>query len=211
MKKEDFLKLGVDEETAGKLAEASAEELKGFIPKARFDEVNNELKAVKGTISERDKQLEELKKSSGDNEALKQQIADLQKANKEAQTAHEAEMQKLKIDSAVDRALIEAKAKNIKAVKALLDLEGAEISEDGTIKGLSDKIKALSEAEDSSFLFDTAGNKPGKGFHPGQSKDGLPPSGSDYQARLEEARKNGNTVAAIQIKQEAAAEGVILM
>ena len=97
MKKEDFLKLGVDEETAGKLAEASAEELKGFIPKNRFDEVNNELKALKGTVSERDKQLEELKKSSGDNEALKQQIADLQKANKEAQAAYEAEMQKLKI------------------------------------------------------------------------------------------------------------------
>lgn len=111
MKKEDFLKLGVEEELAGKLAEASADELKGFIPKTRFDEVNNELKAVKETISERDKQLEELKKSSGDNEALKKQIADLQKANKEASAAHEAEMQKLKIDSAVDRALIEAKAK----------------------------------------------------------------------------------------------------
>ena len=40
MKKEDFLKLGLTEELAVKAAEASTEELKGFIPKNRFDEVN---------------------------------------------------------------------------------------------------------------------------------------------------------------------------
>lgn len=37
-KKEEFVKLGLDEETAAKCEAASAEELKGFIPKARFDE-----------------------------------------------------------------------------------------------------------------------------------------------------------------------------
>ena len=41
MKKEDFVKLGMDEELAAKCEAASLEELKGFIPKSRFDEVNN--------------------------------------------------------------------------------------------------------------------------------------------------------------------------
>lgn len=38
MRKEDFVKMGIDEETAKKLETASLEELKGYIPKARFDE-----------------------------------------------------------------------------------------------------------------------------------------------------------------------------
>jgi hypothetical protein len=42
MKKEEFVKLGLDEETAKKCEAASTEELKGYIPKARFDEVNND-------------------------------------------------------------------------------------------------------------------------------------------------------------------------
>lgn len=33
MKKEELVKLGLDEETAEKVANASAEELKGFVPK----------------------------------------------------------------------------------------------------------------------------------------------------------------------------------
>lgn len=41
MKKEDLLKLGLDEETAKKVEAVSAEEHKGFIPKTRFYELNN--------------------------------------------------------------------------------------------------------------------------------------------------------------------------
>ena len=47
MKKEDFLKLGLSDELANKAAEASAEELKGFIPKSRFDEANEAKKKKK--------------------------------------------------------------------------------------------------------------------------------------------------------------------
>jgi hypothetical protein len=74
MKKEDLVKLGLDEETAKKVAEASAEELKGVIPKARFDEVNTEkknLETAKGTL---EGQLETLKNSAGDVKAMKKQI-----------------------------------------------------------------------------------------------------------------------------------------
>lgn len=167
MKKEDFLKLGVEEELAGKLAEASAAELKGFIPKSRFDEVNGELKGLKETVAERDKQLEELKKSSGDNEALKQQIADLQKANKEASAAHDAEMKKLKLDNAVDAELLKAGAKNSKAVRALFDESKFKLKDDGDVEGLADALKAVQESD--SYLFES--QKQAKGFQPGASKD----------------------------------------
>lgn len=168
MKKEELLKLGLDEEAAKKVEAASAEELKGFIPKARFDEVNIEKNSLKSTLQERDTQLETLKNSTGDIEGLKKQIAELQTANGEKDKAHAAEIKALRINAAVDAALTAARAKNLKAVRALLDLEKAEVSDDGTIKGLDDQIKKLAGAEDSKFLFD-AGTKKMKGAAPAET------------------------------------------
>lgn len=168
MKKEDFINLGIDEETAKKLAEASADELKSYIPKSRFDEVNNENKALKETITERDGQLEELKKTAGDSEALQQKIAEMQTANTEAQKQHEAEMNQLKLDNAVDLALIKAGAKNSKAVRALFDESKFKLNAEGEVEGLSEAIKAVRKSD--SYLFDT-NQKKLKGFEPGSGAD----------------------------------------
>ena len=69
-------------------------------------------------------------------------------------------------------ALTSAKAKNLKAVKALLDLENAEIQEDGTVKGLLENIETLKGAEDSKFLFETDEAPKFTGIE--QGRDGLP-------------------------------------
>ena len=169
MKKEEFVKLGVDEETAAKLETASLEELKGFIPKARFDEVNNEKKKLELDVRDRDSQLETLKNSTGDVEAMKKQIEDLQKANKDAADAHSAEVKQLKIDAAIDAALSGAKAKNATAVKALLkDMDKAELQEDGTIKGLAEQIAALQKSDE--YLFEAKDSKKQmKGAKPGEA------------------------------------------
>lgn len=169
MKKDEFVKLGVDEETAKKLETASQEELKGYIPKARFDEVNNEKKKLELDVRDRDGQLESLKNSTGDVEALKQQIATLQAENKTKDEAHAAEVKQLKIDAAVEAALVGAKAKNSTAVKALLkDLDKAELQEDGTIKGLAEQIEALQKSDD--YLFEAKESKKKmKGAEPGEA------------------------------------------
>jgi len=171
MKKEDLVKLGLDEETAAKVEAASIEELKGFIPKARFDEVNTEKKRLETVLAERNTELEALKNSSGDADALKQQIIQLQEQYRQKDTAHAAEIAQLKLDAAIDAALTDAKAKNHKAVKALLNLEEAEIQEDGTVKGLTEQLKALQQAEDSKFMFeDSTKQKPNlKGAKIGES------------------------------------------
>jgi len=140
--KEDLMKLGLDEATATKVAEASNEELKGFIPKARFDEVNRIEKQLEKDVAARDVQLETLKNSTGDVEALKKSITDLQTQNTTEKANYEAQMKKLQIDNAVEKALIGAKAKNVKAVKALLDLEKAEIDGE-SIKGLEEQLKKI--------------------------------------------------------------------
>lgn len=170
MKKEELVKLGLDEETAEKVANASAEELKGFVPKSRFDEVNNAKKTVEDTVKERDQQIESLK-SAGNVDDLKQQITTLQNENKAKDEAHAAELLKVRIDSDVEAALTEAKAKNHKAVKALLDLEKAELGDDGKVKGLREQIAALTKAEDSKFMFDAVTAPKMKGAKTGE--DGI--------------------------------------
>lgn len=173
MKKEDLVKLGLDEAMAQKVADASNEELKGFIPKSRFDEVNESKKQLEKDIASRDEQLEALKKV--DAEGLKAEIEKLQGENKTAKEKFEADLKQMKMESAVEKALIGAKAKNIKAVKALLDLEQAELDGD-SVKGLDKQLKKLQESEDSKFLFDiqSSNKQQFKGFKPGDSSDGTP-------------------------------------
>lgn len=173
MKKEDLIKLGLDEEMAQKVADAFAEYLKGFIPKSRFDEVNEAKKKLEQDIKTRDEQLEALKKI--DAEGLQAEIEKLQKENKATKEKYEVELRQLRINNAVEKKLIASGAKNIKATKALLDLESLELDEDGNVKGLDEQIKQLQENEDSKFLFNIQpSNKQFKGFKPGESSDGTP-------------------------------------
>lgn len=171
MKKEELVELGLDEETADKVAKASAEELKGFIPKSRFDEVNTEKKRLETDIQERDTQIETLKNSTEDVEGLKKQISTLQEENKKKDEERAAEIKQVKVDAAISSALAASRAKNEKAVRALLDLdlEKVEFNDDGSIKGLDDQLKALTTADDSKFLFETGTQQKLKGAAPGEA------------------------------------------
>ncbi|MEE0139286.1 phage scaffolding protein [Fusobacterium ulcerans] len=154
MKKEELIKLGLDEETAKKVEAASTEELKGYVEKTKYSEletVKNQLEESNKTVN---KQLEDLKKNTGDAEALKAEIQKMQDENKNKETEYTNNIKKLKVDNAVELALIGAKAKNTKAVKALLNLENLEIGEDGKVKGLEDQIKNLTKDEGTAFLFE---------------------------------------------------------
>ena len=170
MKKEEFVKLGIDEETAKKCEAASQEELKGFIPKARFDEVNNAKNTAEALVKERDGQLETLRTSTGDVEALKAQIATLQADNKAKDDAHAAEIKKLQREAVDNELLTVAKAKNNKAVLALLDAIEDTVDLDGYKTKRSEQLEAIKKSAD--YLFE-AKEKKGtfKGAEPGQGKD----------------------------------------
>lgn len=173
MTKEKLLEWGLTEEQASKVMEG----LNGsFVTKARFNEINTELKKVNDTIKERDTQLETLQKSTGDVNALKKQITDLQADNASQKKTHDAEMTALKVANAVDVALTTAKAKNNIAVKALLaDFIGkAEITEDGTVKGLEDEVKKLVEGKETAFLFEKPTGSKFKGAKSAEKSDGDP-------------------------------------
>lgn len=184
MTKEKLMEWGLTEEQATKVMEG----LNGsFVTKARFNEVNTELTKAKATITERDGQLEALKKTGTDAAALQDQITQLQTANTEQKKAHDAELKALKITNAVDLALSAARAKNNTAVRALMAdfISKADIAEDGTVKGLDDEVKKLVEGKDTAFLFDKAPEKKFKGAKAAEKGD---PSGDLTEMTLEKFR-----------------------
>jgi predicted nucleic acid-binding Zn-ribbon protein len=152
---------GTDIENAKKVATAETESLQ------------NQIDSLQMTLKERNKQLEDLQKSTGNVDDLKQQIATLQADNKAKDEEHAKELMQLKVDTAVEKALTGANAKNLKAVKALLDLTDAKLDKDGNVKGLSEQIEKLTTGEDTKFLFD-APQQTFKGFQPGASAQQKP-------------------------------------
>lgn len=172
MNKEDLLNLGLSEEQAEKVLSTNVEQLKGFIPKSRFDEVNNTKKQLEKDLKDRDVQLENLKNSSGDLETMKQTIENLQRDNKVAKDNFEAELAKFKLESAIDTTLLGSNVINTRAVKALLDMDKIKLDGDVLI-GINEQLEALKTAEDSKMLFKVtetkqkepnfSGVKPGEG------------------------------------------------
>lgn len=161
--KELLKKAGIPEDKVdGVIADINKELPKHFIPKDKYNEVAEAKKKLEADIAERDKQLEDLKKAAGSNEELKKQIEALQAENKKAAEEWQAKVAQMQLDFAIERALTNAKAKNPKAVKALLDLEKVKLDGDKLL-GLDDQLKAIQQSDP--YLFGESG-KVGGGTNP---------------------------------------------
>ena len=156
MTKDELKALGLTDEQADKVLDG----YKGYVPKARFDEVNEAKKNAEALVKERGGQIEKLKTENAGNEDLKKQIEELQKTNEKTVAEKDAEIKKIRIDNAVNSALTAAGGKNNKAVLPFLKLDDAEFDDDGKIKELDKQIDALKTSEESAFLFNAS--KPAK-------------------------------------------------
>ncbi len=152
MNKEELLALGLTEEQAEKVLAEIAE--------------------LQKTVKERDKQLADLQKAAEGNEELQKQIADLQQQNAEQQKAHKAELAQLKLDNAIDNALTAAGAKNLKAVRVLLDMEKLQLGDDGKLTGWPEQLEALQKSD--GYLFAAQQPPAFRGFQPAAGSDGVP-------------------------------------
>jgi len=161
--KELLKKAGIEEgKLDGVIADIGKELPKYFIPKDKYNEVAEAKKKLEADIQERDNQLEQLKNAASNSEELKKQIEALQAENKKAAEEWQAKMSQMKLDFAIEKALAAAKAKNAKAVKALLDLEKVKLDGEQLL-GLDDQLKTLKETDP--YLFGDSG-KVGGGTNP---------------------------------------------
>lgn len=150
----------------------SAEIGKGFVARADFNAANEAKKTLESQIVERDNQIKGFEKLSGDNEALKTQLTQAQEANKTAKTEYDNNLKKLTINGKIETALLGAKARDVKAARALLD--ESKISIDGeNVLGLNDQLEAL--RKDKAWLF----GEDQQNQNPPPSGGGNPPPSDD--------------------------------
>ena len=117
----------------------------------RYNKLKTQKTELEAQIKERDTQLADLSKSNKDNEGLLNQIKDLQALNKQTTTDYENKINQMQFDYALEGALTNAKSKNNKALKALLDMNSIKYQE-GKLEGLQEQIEALQK--EASYLFD---------------------------------------------------------
>lgn len=150
MKKEDFVALGISEELAEKAAAKSVEEMKGFVPRERLNEANKAKDNAEKSYNEIKAELDKLKVSAGDNEALKSQIKSLQDELKNKEAKYDGEIREMKMTNAI-RSALGSNVQDADLVAGLLDRSQMIISDDGKITGLDEQIKTLKESKP--FLF----------------------------------------------------------
>lgn len=196
MKKEEFVALGISEELAAKAETASLKELEGYVTKEQLDAANAEKNHLQDDIKTRNKQLEDLKKSSGDNAELKKQIEDLQKANQEDAEKHAGEMKELRLTSAIKLA-VAGKVHDEDMAAALFDRSKLVLTEDGKVAGLEEQLKTIRETK--GFLFKDGDGGAGKGGSGAGGRGGYKPKGGEtheegyaaqYAQQRNEAEKN---------------------
>lgn len=147
----ELLKNAGVEDVDGLESKISKEIPKYFKPAKEFNDINEELKLVKGEK----KTLEDDKKKIEDeyNNFKKGSISqeDYEAKKKEIEDNSKAEVAKVRLESKIELAINNAKAKNVKSVKANLDLDKIKLDGDKLL-GFDDQIEALKKSD--AYLFD---------------------------------------------------------
>jgi DNA repair exonuclease SbcCD ATPase subunit len=170
--KELLEKLASGETTVDDVLKAIDEANQEKVPRSRLNDKIDEVKELEGQLKDRDKQLKDLSKQAGDNEDLQNQIKQLQQENKQKDEDYQAKLAAKTFDYTLSEALRDAKARNPKAVKALLNTESIKL--DGNkLLGLEDQLKGLQESDAYLFEAEEAPQGP-KGRTPNPSSKGDP-------------------------------------
>lgn len=155
-----------------------------FIPKHRFDEVNEKNKQLENDVKERDTQITNLKKFEGDNATLKTKIEELETANKQKDEENAKAIKELKIDNAINYAL-DGKVEKGYAdlVLGLINKADIILKDDGTIAGLDEQIEKIRTDKPKLFREVGDGNEDGGENNKGWSFKGDDPNDSQKQTR----------------------------
>lgn len=150
--KRDFLKeLGLASEIIDKIMVQYGEDVE------KLKAENKRIETLEKEIEDKNNKISSLLDQNKELDDLKLKLSQIQDEKKQAEDKFSLDLRNLKINNAVEKALSNAKAKNQKLVMPLLKdfLETAELDGNGNVKDLDQKIKQLTEHDDTSFLFDS--------------------------------------------------------
>lgn len=157
--KRDFLKnLGIeDKDIIDKILDENSSDIGRA--KGELETYKTKVSELETELGNKTKEITTLQGKVGNADELNQKITQLEtdKANLTNElTTKVAAIQKT---HAIENGVRDAKAKNIKAVMALLDMEKITYNND-TLEGLTDQLTALQGGADTSFLFGEANPAP---------------------------------------------------
>lgn len=156
MKREFLEGLGLGKEAVDRIMDENGADLEW--EKAKTTQAKADLADAQSKLADRDKDLEELKKTSGDAEAVKKQLEELQAKYTTETEQYKAQLADRDYAAAVTRAIA---GRNLKfssksaqrAFEAALRETKLELK-DGELSGLDDFIKAQKEADPDAFAPD---------------------------------------------------------
>ena len=164
MKKEQLIEKGLSEEQVKAVLSLYTEEIKNFVPKTQFNELNTAKGQLEAQVADRDKQLKDLKAKVGDNEELKAKIEGMEKDNKAQREKYEAEIKDLKLDSAIRAKLADTKYPELLAGK--IDKAKLTLNADGTVIGIDEQVTVLKGTYKDLFTPSVSGKAPGNNGSP---------------------------------------------
>ena len=153
MKREFLEGLGIEKENIDKIMAENGKDIEGV--KANLSTKEAELADTKKLLDDANKEIEGFKDL--DVEAIKAKAEDYKTKFEEAQEKAKAELERVQFNHILENTLKGAKARNVKAVKALLDLEGLKLNE-GKIIGLDEQLESIQKENE--FLFEVEETKP---------------------------------------------------
>jgi chromosome segregation ATPase len=148
MKREELKELGLTDEQIGSIMALHGVTVNEL--NSRVSTAEQQATQYQEQLEKNQNELNDFKANAKGNEDLTKQLEDLQSKFDETKTSSEQQIADLKKSSAIDLALTQAGAKNIKAAKALLDSESLELTDEG-LKGLDEQLAALKESD--GYLF----------------------------------------------------------
>jgi flagellar biosynthesis chaperone FliJ len=149
MNKKELLALGLTEELADQIVVLHGKDIEAH--KSKLATAQAEVDGLKGQLTEAGTAIEGFKKL--DVEGIKVAANEWKAKAEQAQADAAKQISSLKFDHALDGALVGAKAKNAKAVKALLNANDLKLAEDGSILGLKEQLEKVKSEND--YLFES--------------------------------------------------------
>ncbi|MBY6950339.1 phage scaffolding protein [Clostridium botulinum] len=122
-----------------------------FIPKTRFDQVNEQAKEYKKQVGERDTQLKSLKEQYKDVNGLKEKFEKLELDNKAQKETYEKQLNDIAFNNALEKGLGAFNIKDKNLIMALIDKDKLKVDGDNII-GLKEQIDPLKTSHE--YLFD---------------------------------------------------------
>jgi len=116
-----------------------------YIPRTKFNELNEKVKSLEKEIATRDEQLKDLAEKAKGNEELTKQIAALTEANAKTKAEYEAKLKDITLNTAIEKALTANQAKYVDLLVGKIDKSKLVLDGEKVI-GLDEQIAGLKEA-----------------------------------------------------------------